>query len=270
MKSRAMRRSKLSDRWETPGWLLAYSSRRYGPFDLDLFAEEGNAKARRYLTAADDTLKARLRCRRGHANPPYSQGLLGLCVARCREVVELGWVKVALGLIIPHSPGVGWWREHVRRAGAVHLRQERAALSDERRGWRDVYRDGPLVVEVTHSFGRVAFDRPPGYRKKSTCGAFESAVVGFCRASTWTPPPLAPGELCPNMPGWLGALRRERGHTQGELAQHLGVSQGEVSKWETGSRTAPAWVAPKLLEMPAGAREGGRGPYRPRAAEGQP
>ena len=33
---------------------------------------------------------------------------------------------------------------------------------------------------------------------------------------------------------FLGQVRRERGFTQEQLAQRLGVSQRTVSRWETG------------------------------------
>lgn len=44
-------------------------------------------------------------------------------------------------------------------------------------------------------------------------------------------------------------LRRQRGWTQRELAQRLGVSSGAVANWEVGTRTPNLRTAKKLAEL---------------------
>lgn len=60
------------DRWRTPAWLFAFLSARFGPFGIDLAAEETNALCDEFFTREDNALGqawAGLNC---FANPPFS------------------------------------------------------------------------------------------------------------------------------------------------------------------------------------------------------
>ena len=60
------------DRWRTPAWLFAFLSARFGPFGIDLAADETNALCEEFFTREDDALSqswAGLNC---FANPPFS------------------------------------------------------------------------------------------------------------------------------------------------------------------------------------------------------
>lgn len=47
----------------------------------------------------------------------------------------------------------------------------------------------------------------------------------------------------------LVARREALGFTQSSLAAYLNVAQATVSRWETGSRAVPAWLAPILDQI---------------------
>mgnify|MGYP001573811772 CR=1 FL=1 len=63
-----------NDLWRTPAWLYDWLNRRYGPFDIDLAADETNAKCAKFITKETDSLTQDWPAlgRNGFCNPPYS------------------------------------------------------------------------------------------------------------------------------------------------------------------------------------------------------
>ena len=48
---------------------------------------------------------------------------------------------------------------------------------------------------------------------------------------------------------FLAALRKSKGYTQQEVAEHLGVSNKTVSSWETGASCPDISILPVLAEL---------------------
>ncbi|EOW6510844.1 phage N-6-adenine-methyltransferase [Cronobacter sp. EKM101R] len=70
---------EVGDQWRTPDAIWWGINARFGPFSLDLFADDANAKCEHYYTVEDNALNqdwsARLADLGGaaYANPPYSR-----------------------------------------------------------------------------------------------------------------------------------------------------------------------------------------------------
>jgi hypothetical protein len=105
----------------TPRWLIALASRVIAPrdFTLDAFSSAWHAERLgmpRYFDAQRSALDVdwndgnQKGVHNVWANPPYSAGLLGACVARWMHAVRIGWCQHAF-LLVPATPSTRWAQE---------------------------------------------------------------------------------------------------------------------------------------------------------------
>ena len=64
--------SSNTDEWSTPQAMFDRINQEFGPFDVDVCANSGNAKCPRFYTLEDDGLSKRWSPMRVWCNPPYS------------------------------------------------------------------------------------------------------------------------------------------------------------------------------------------------------
>lgn len=90
----------------TPQWLFEECSYRWGPFDLDVCAEQWNAKCERYLDQKADGLKQIWEADRVWCNPPWvdispwvDKALASVLSLSCRRVC----------LLVPTRTGQRWY-----------------------------------------------------------------------------------------------------------------------------------------------------------------
>lgn len=127
--------SKASD-WETPPDLFDDLSNEAGPFDLDVCADEVNAKCHRYFSEADDGLSRTWERfdggqSRAWMNPPYGRQI-GKWIQKAHEEAQAGRaVTVALlpartdtrwfhDIIVEHRYRFSFLRGRVTFVGAKH------------------------------------------------------------------------------------------------------------------------------------------------------
>jgi phage N-6-adenine-methyltransferase len=131
------------DGLQTPADLMSALQNRFGTFDLDACASDGNAKARFYFTEESDGLA------RGwggyglcFVNPPYRQTVRWLQKAIVE--VESGVTTVC---VVRADTGTNWWHD-LAMQGSIYLLR-----------------------------GRVTFDAPPGVEDKRRPGHATAIVV---------------------------------------------------------------------------------------------
>ncbi len=165
---------EIGDQWRTPDPLWWGINARFGPFVLDLFADQDNAKCEAYYTAEDNALAqdwaARLVELNGAAfgNPPYS-----------RASQHDGEYITGMRHIIAHAL-------KMRAAGGRYVFLIKAATSEV---WWPEEAD-----HVSFIRGRVGFDVPVWYRPapgqpQSSSAGFAAAIVVFDK--TWTGPAMS-------------------------------------------------------------------------------
>jgi phage N-6-adenine-methyltransferase len=165
-----------SDEWATDPRLFALAAREYGPFDLDVAADEWNAKAPRFISRRRNALKTGRfpRCKRGYDNPPYSKGNKAPFLSRARAAVLERRAELFCN-VVPASTAEGWWHELVekpagRYEGAGRAWTELGAVTQTR--WRRLW------VEVTLVRGRAKHVERSG---ATGSARHSTAVVVFAR-----------------------------------------------------------------------------------------
>lgn len=99
----------LRDRLQTPDYLYAYAKDRWG-FDIDLAADESNAREEIFFTKKDDSLEQdwHLFGEMGWCNPPYSN--IKPWFEKAAEQAKKGFFSVWL---IPTPNGEDVYRDHI-------------------------------------------------------------------------------------------------------------------------------------------------------------
>lgn len=131
--------------WATPGWLFDALDKEYG-FQLDVCAEDWNAKCRAYWTEKENGLEKRWR-KVNWLNPPYS-GKYPVTHWLNKALVEMEKGNRTIA-ILKNDPSTRWYCDYVLRATSIYI--------------------------ITGA--RVQFEPPPGV-KASSC-AFPSILVDF-------------------------------------------------------------------------------------------
>ena len=165
-----------SDEWATDPRLFALAARQYGPFDLDVAADEWNAKASRFLSRRRNALRGRRfpKCRRGFNNPPYSRGNKEPFVARARRAVLERRAELFCN-VVPNNTAEAWWHDLVEKQAG---RYEGAGRAWTELGAVTQTRFRRLWVEVTVVRGRARHIEKSGVTGSAR---HATAVVVFAR-----------------------------------------------------------------------------------------
>ena len=98
--------SSVRNNWETPQKIFDELDEEFG-FDLDVCADEGNAKCERYYTEEEDGLGKKWEgvC---WMNPPYGR-VIGLWMRKAYESALGGATVVCL---VPSRTDTRWWHDY--------------------------------------------------------------------------------------------------------------------------------------------------------------
>lgn len=133
---------KVGDQWRTPDPLWWGINSMFGPFVLDLFADESNAKCEAYYSAEDNALSQnwseRLAELNGaaYANPPYSRASQydGHYITGMRQIMAHTLAMRGAGgryvFLIKAATGEVWWPED-----ADHIAFIRGRISFDLPAW---------------------------------------------------------------------------------------------------------------------------------------
>lgn len=106
---------KRSD-WGTPIELFNELNQKYGPFDIDVCANDKNAKCTSYYTEKDDALKFSHWVGRCFMNPPYGREI-GKWIHKAWHSAEQGSLVVCL---LPARTDTKWFHEYALK-GQIHF-----------------------------------------------------------------------------------------------------------------------------------------------------
>lgn len=119
--------SSATDQWATPQDFFDRLHRAFG-FELDVCADDGNAKCPRFFTKEQDGL-AQEWTGRCWMNPPYGREI-GRWVQKAYESAQRGALVVCL---LPARTDTKWWHEYAVR-GDVHFIKGRIKFGDATAG----------------------------------------------------------------------------------------------------------------------------------------
>ena len=135
-----------SDEWETPPEIVREMASEFGPFDLDACARPETAKAPRWYTKTDDSLRQPWHGR-VWLNPPYSKPGPWLCKAIAEVAAGHADVVVAL---LPASTDTAWFHDLVLgKAAEVRFRRGRIRFL----GWKGTPIGSPKIGSVFAIYG---------------------------------------------------------------------------------------------------------------------
>jgi phage N-6-adenine-methyltransferase len=99
--------SSATDKWATPQAFFDQMNSRFGPFELDVCADEENAKCPRHFSIEDNGLSQQWegRC---WMNPPYGR-TIGLWMKKAYESSLAGATVVCL---VPARTDTAWWHNY--------------------------------------------------------------------------------------------------------------------------------------------------------------
>lgn len=109
--------SSATDLWATPADFFAKCEAEFGPFDLDVCANEENAKCRRFFTKADDGL-AQQWTGSCWMNPPYGR-TIGLWMEKAWRSAQGGAKVVCL---VPARTDTAWWHDYAAKGTVRFIR----------------------------------------------------------------------------------------------------------------------------------------------------
>lgn len=109
--------SSNTDLWATPQVFFEQQSALYGPFDIDVCADESNAKCAVYFNKGVDGLKQvwKGKC---WMNPPYGRGI-GAWMKKAYESAGDGTVVVCL---VPARTDTRWWHDYAMKGEITFIR----------------------------------------------------------------------------------------------------------------------------------------------------
>jgi phage N-6-adenine-methyltransferase len=116
--------SSKSDNWSTPQYVYDQLSNDYGPFILDVCADEQNAKCENYIDEEMDGLKTEWygKC---FMNPPYSS--VSDWMEKAYKESLRGVMTVCL---VPARTDTKWFHKYVMEADVVEFIQGRIKFGD--------------------------------------------------------------------------------------------------------------------------------------------
>ncbi len=120
--------SSDEQKWATPRALFDALDLEFA-FELDAAADASNAKCRRYLTEADDSLTVEWSTVTDGAvwlNPPYGRGI-GAWIRKAAEESRKGLVVVCL---VFARTDTAWWHDYAMRAAEIRLIPGRVTFGD--------------------------------------------------------------------------------------------------------------------------------------------
>ena len=140
-----------NDNFRTPPELFKRLSKIYGPFDIDVCADDGgsNALCPKWIGPSEDALKTPwFGCARGPrkawCNPPYSRGNIGKFVSRAIGEVGRNRHTTAV-LLLPSDTSTKWFRiaeecceEYYFIPGRVRFMDENGRPSKHAARWPSV------------------------------------------------------------------------------------------------------------------------------------
>ena len=99
--------SSATDKWATPQAFFDQMNSRFGPFELDVCADEENSKCPRHFSIKDNGLAQQWegRC---WMNPPYGRAI-GLWMRKAYESSLAGATVVCL---VPARTDTAWWHSY--------------------------------------------------------------------------------------------------------------------------------------------------------------
>jgi phage N-6-adenine-methyltransferase len=109
--------------WETPQAFFDRLDAEFD-FDLDVAAEQGNTKCRRFYDEAHDALQqpwAPFTC---WLNPPYGRGIGAWLQKACYE----GWRGATVVVLVPVRTDTAWWQDWAMKADEIRLIRGRLAF----------------------------------------------------------------------------------------------------------------------------------------------
>lgn len=109
--------SSSTDQWATPRAFFDQWDARFR-FELDVCADAGNAKCRRYFSADDDGLAQEWAPFRCWMNPPYGREI-GRWMQKALEESRRGALVVCL---VPARTDTAWWHDYAMHGRVVFVR----------------------------------------------------------------------------------------------------------------------------------------------------
>lgn len=109
--------SSATDNWATPQDFFDSVADRFGPFDLDVCADDENAKCSVYFTKADDGLTKQWfgNC---WMNPPYGRNI----GAWMRKAYESSLFGARVVCLVPSRTDTAWWHDYATKGHVEFIR----------------------------------------------------------------------------------------------------------------------------------------------------
>ncbi|MGC8343623.1 phage N-6-adenine-methyltransferase [Pantoea ananatis] len=157
---------QIGDQWRTPDPLWWGINSMFGPFVLDLFADESNAKCEAYYSAEDNALSQNWSERleelngAGYANPPYSRASQhdGQYITGMRQIMAHTLAMREAGgryvFLIKAATGEVWWPEE-----ADHIAFIRGRISFDLPVWYRPEEGQPTESSAGFGAAIAVFDK---------------------------------------------------------------------------------------------------------------
>jgi phage N-6-adenine-methyltransferase len=109
--------SSATDDWATPQDFFDRMNSRFGPFELDVCADNENAKCPHYFTAEDNGLAQQWegRC---WMNPPYGRTIRHWM----RKAYESSLAGATVVCLVPARTDTAWWHDFAARGKVEFIR----------------------------------------------------------------------------------------------------------------------------------------------------
>jgi phage N-6-adenine-methyltransferase len=139
-------------RWSTPAALFDELHREF-KFDIDLCADDDNAKLPHYIRADRSMASTWLGLGRGWLNPPYGKEI-GAWLEKALWSAQRGAFIVAL---VPGRTNAPWWHDIVMKAAEVRFIRSKVPFVDHNGKNTGVPPYGSVIAVFGRTFRRQAF-----------------------------------------------------------------------------------------------------------------
>ena len=109
--------SSTTDNWATPQNFFNEQNAKYGPFDVDVCADDANAKCAMFYTKAQDGLQQEWKGK-CWMNPPYGR-VIKLWMKKAYESSQNGATVVCL---VPARTDTSWWHDYAMKGEITFVR----------------------------------------------------------------------------------------------------------------------------------------------------
>ena len=109
--------SSATDQWATPQNFFDKCNKEFGPFTLDVCADDTNAKCTKFFSKEDDGLQQKWEgvC---WMNPPY-----GREIGKWMEKAYLSWQEGATVVcLVPARTDTAWWHNYAMKGEVIFIR----------------------------------------------------------------------------------------------------------------------------------------------------